>query len=208
VKRRERRSCLLIPGTTESSALSALDGSADEVIVDFASVPPRDKTDFLRLAIARAIQDSTHEPLIAVRINAPSTQWFTEDIIQFVLTIWSGLDAMVVPRVGGLDDVRAAAELLDEIETEFPVAHPIALEIGLERLPSVSEIDEFVGASDRVDALVLDAATTPGQRRDVIRHASSIGVQVIAGLGSGLSVADARRSGFAGAWTPAGAAAR
>ena len=192
---RLRRACLLVPGDALPPLAPA--AGADELILDVHAIPDRAKTDFLRLAVAAAIAKGHLAPTTTIRINHASTRWFMEDVIQFVLAIGSGVDCMVVPGVRGAGDVLAAAELLEEIETEFPVERPIGLEAAVDPATGRDVLEEIARASTRLEALVVDAGGDPAE---VIACAAAHGLAAVDGtLSARLSRAPSRA--LAGAWT-------
>lgn len=108
---RPRRSCLYMPGTNTRAHEKARELAADVVIFDLEdSVAPEAKPgarDQVRAAIAAG---GFGRREIAIRVNAMDTPWAEDDLRAAAI---SGAGAIVLPKVSGPEDVRAAAELLD-----------------------------------------------------------------------------------------------
>jgi citrate lyase beta subunit len=156
--KRLRRAVVVVPVISRAALAHASEIDADEVVLDLEAIPAHEKTDFLRVAVADAINATRwRAPTIAVQVNLQGTRWFDEDLIQLVMLVGSGIDCMVVPNVTSVENVRAASELLDEIEFEFPVENRIGLEVRIGSSQGLMLIEQIVAASERLEAVVFDA---------------------------------------------------
>jgi citrate lyase beta subunit len=162
---------------------------AGEVIVDLHDLPPAAKSDFLRLDVVAFLAAIDHAQT-AIQINAPGTRWFDEDIIQIVMALGYALGGLVVPRVRHTEDLRAAAELLDEIEHEFPVVRPLALQARV----GDARVAESIAEAPRLTALIVDSDDEGTQAR-ALAVARERGLAAVGGPG-------VRPAFLPGAWTP------
>ena len=164
-----RRSCLTVPGSSErfiakASSLSAnAAGSApDEVILDLEdSVAPAAK-DHARVLVAAALDDRWRGPgerLIAVRINGATSPWAYRDVIQIVERSGANLDAIVLPKVSGPDQVVWLDILLSQVERAAGLTPGgIAIEAQIEDAAGLAAVDQIAVASARLAALVFGPA--------------------------------------------------
>ncbi len=127
---------------------------ADEIVIDLEdAVAPADKTDATRQRVATAVlAGEWRAPTIAVRVNAPRSQWFMDDLDQVVQAAGEAIDCIVVPKVESVDDVAMVAELLDSRGPS------IGLEVQIESARGMVEVERIAGASPRVEALVFGPA--------------------------------------------------
>ncbi|MDH3239561.1 MAG: CoA ester lyase [Alphaproteobacteria bacterium] len=108
---RPRRSCLYMPGTNSRAHEKARELAADVVIFDLEdSVAPAAKAGARDQVVAAIAAGGFGRREIAIRVNAMGTPW-AEDDLRAAAACQAG--AVVLPKVSGPDDVRAAAELLD-----------------------------------------------------------------------------------------------
>jgi len=130
------RSYLFVPGNRPDRFEKALAAGADAVIIDLEdAVPPEAK------AAARATLASwlTPQHPVVVRINAPGTLWFAEDV---ALCALSGVDAVMVPKAERVADLQRIATVavtrpilpLVETATGFENARALARAEGVQRL--------------------------------------------------------------------------
>jgi len=130
------RSYLFVPGNRPERFDKALAAGADAVIIDLEdAVPPESKVE-ARAAVARWL---TPQHAVVVRINAPGTLWFAEDV---ALCALAGVDAVMVPKAERTAELQRIATvavgraLLPLIETAsgFENARALARVEGVQRL--------------------------------------------------------------------------
>jgi citrate lyase beta subunit len=158
--------------------------AVDEVVVDLTAVPPGERTDFLRLQVATAIGGTTwRAPTVSVQIAPFGTMLFDEDIIQLIMFLGGGLDSLVVPEVGNAEPLVAASELLDEIESEFPVDRHLRLKGRISGAVDTARMADIVAATPRLVEVVFDAdvrsASTEPELLSVVRRA---GISAVRGM--------------------------
>jgi citrate lyase subunit beta/citryl-CoA lyase len=171
--------CVLVSAVDTERIGTVFAAAPAEVVVDLTGAPPEARDDFLRLRVVEAI-GAGNDSVASIQINRPGTRWFDEDIIQIVMAVELGIDCFVVPHTECAEHVRAAAELLTEIETEFPVARPIGLEARLQSEAGIEAVDAIASASDRLRALVVDVPSVTAWERAALA-ASAAGLDLVAG---------------------------
>jgi citrate lyase subunit beta/citryl-CoA lyase len=174
--------CVLVSAVDTERIGAVFAAAPAEVVVDLAGAPPEARDDFLRLRVVEAI-GAEHDSVASIQINRPGTRWFDEDIIQIVMAVELGVDCFVVPHTECAEHVRAAAELLIEIEAEFPVSQPIGLEARLQSEAGIKAVDAIASASDRLRALVVDVPSVTAWERAAVA-ASAAGLDLVAGPSS------------------------
>ena len=130
------RSYLFVPGNRPERFDKALAAGADAVIVDLEdAVPPESKVE-ARAAVAGWL--SARHPVL-VRINAPGTAWFGEDL---ALCAMAGVAGVMIPKAENITDLQRIATvalqrpLFPLIETAqgFDHARVLARAEGVQRL--------------------------------------------------------------------------
>jgi citrate lyase subunit beta/citryl-CoA lyase len=103
------RSALFVPGDRPELAPKALRSGADLVVLDLEdAVPPAGKAaarDSVRQAVA---EQAVAGRRLAVRVNAPGTEWFAAD----AAALPDGIDAVVVPKLESAEQLAGVAEAL------------------------------------------------------------------------------------------------
>jgi citrate lyase subunit beta/citryl-CoA lyase len=130
------RSYLFVPGNRPDRFDKAFASGADAVIIDLEdAVPPESKVE-ARAAVARWLAPDRE---VVVRINAPGTLWFGEDV---ALCALAGVAAVMVPKAERTADLQRIATvavgspLLPLIESAagFENARALASVEGVQRL--------------------------------------------------------------------------
>ncbi len=99
------RSYLFVPGSRPERFDKALGAGADAVIVDLEdAVPMQDKAG-ARAALARWLAPSH---TVVVRINAPDTEWFGDDL---ALCASPGVAAVIVPKAEHVQSLQQVARV-------------------------------------------------------------------------------------------------
>jgi citrate lyase subunit beta/citryl-CoA lyase len=94
-----------------------------------------------------------------VRVNGALTRWAYRDVIDIVEQAGQHLDAIVLPKVSGPDQVAWLDLLLGQVEqaTALPAGR-IGIEAQIEDARGLAEVDAIAGASPRLEALVFGPA--------------------------------------------------
>lgn len=133
---RPRRSALYLPASNERAIAKARTLAADIVILDLEdAVAPEMKVEARAAAVAAVREGGFGDREVAIRANGLDTEWGADDLAAIAA---SGADAVLVPKVSSVDDIRrcqqalsgapAAMQLWAMIETCacIPALDPIA----------------------------------------------------------------------------------
>jgi citrate lyase subunit beta / citryl-CoA lyase len=131
----------------------------DEVILDLEdSVAPGAK-DEARATLIEVLGRPDWQPrTVAVRINAVGTPWSRGDVEGLVSRAAERIDALVVPKVEDVEQLRLIDDRLSELERHAGRSTPIAIEALIETALGLRNIDAIAAATDRLDALILGPA--------------------------------------------------
>lgn len=115
---RPRRSVLYVPASNEKALSKIGTLSCDAVVIDLEDAVAPDEKEAARERL-RALFAGDARPACetAIRVNALSSRWGTEDLLAARACL---PDAIVLPKVDGPDDIVAAGEALEE--TDAPEA--------------------------------------------------------------------------------------
>jgi citrate lyase subunit beta/citryl-CoA lyase len=157
---RSRRSCLAVPGSSPRFLEKAQGLNADHVLLDLEdAVAPEAKRD-ARAHVAAALRAGHWAGKVTtVRVNGALTGWAYRDVIDIVEQAGQHLDAIVLPKVSGPDQVAWLDLLLGQVEqaTGLPAGR-IGIEAQIEDASGLAEVDAIAGASPRLEALVFGPA--------------------------------------------------
>ncbi|MDR7272988.1 citrate lyase subunit beta/citryl-CoA lyase [Pelomonas saccharophila] len=152
------RSKLFVPGARAELFDKALNGVADALSFDLEdAVLPESKLSAradVAAALARAAA-MPRRPLIIVRVNAPGTPWFEDDLRAL---IQPGLDWINLPKAESEADVLHAARLLGDLEAAAEHARPIGLLVNIESAAALQRAARIGAAHPRVAGLQLGLA--------------------------------------------------
>ena len=157
---RLHRSELAVPGSNERMLEKAPESGADVVFLDLEdAVAPDDKVQ-ARANVITALNDYDWSGCsVSVRINGLDTYWCYRDIIEVVEQAGDKLDAILIPKVSGPEDVHMVATLLDQIEVASKIDRPIALYVLIETALGMANVEAIAAAHpERLEALVFGVA--------------------------------------------------
>jgi len=142
------RSFLFAPANVPRRVEKSLGLEADAVILDLEdSVPPQEKP-----ASRARVVDAARQPrrgLLYVRVNAPSTPYCYEDLVE---TVGPGLDGVVVPKIESAADLHAIDWLMANLERARGLA-----EGALDLMPQI----ETAAGVQRVDRILQARSLRP-----------------------------------------------
>jgi citrate lyase subunit beta/citryl-CoA lyase len=114
------RSLLFVPGDSERKLARAERSGADALILDLEdAVAPSEKAKARGMAAAVTGSGEARPFRLLVRVNALDTGLALEDL---AAVVGPGLDAVVIPKANGLDDVRRVGDWLDALEVKAGMA--------------------------------------------------------------------------------------
>ena len=153
------RSLLYVPANRREWVANApTKFDADGVIFDLEDAVPVDEKEAARTVVADAL-DGFDDPdaAITVRVNPPDTGLFEADLDAVVR---EGLDAVVLPKLSAVDDVRRADHVLAYLERVRGIEGRVELVALPETADAFRRAYDRCAASDRVTALA--GATSKG----------------------------------------------
>src|SRR4051794_14666620 len=122
-----RRCELSVPGNSLKMISKAAGLEVDEVLIDLEdSVAPEGRAEARQNIITAARELDWGNKRLAWRINAVSTQFFYQDLIEVVEEAGNRLQAVIVPKVNRPEEVYTVAALLSAIEAAKGYDHAIA----------------------------------------------------------------------------------
>jgi citrate lyase subunit beta/citryl-CoA lyase len=186
---RPRRSVLYMPGSNGRALEKGRALAADGLILDLEdAVAPSAKEDARRLVVEAVGRGGYGFRELVVRVNGLATPWGAEDL---AAAARSGADAVLLPKVEGAAEVRAAVAALEA------AGAPPSLDLWclIETPRGVLAAAEIAAASPRLACLVLGtsdlvkdlrARHTPA-RTEVL---ASLGLVLLAARAHGLAALD------------------
>lgn len=151
---RLRRSALFIAGSDDDALAHAGAAGADTLILDLEdTVAPARKLDARRLVVACLRARSGEATEYAVRVNAPASAAFRDDVDAVVA---AGADALVVPKTQSADTLQEIDTWLGSLEQRHGRRTASVRLLPLIETPAgVLNAPAIAVASPRIDALVL-----------------------------------------------------
>jgi len=123
-----------------------------------------------RATVVKALLDNQWpDKIVSVRVNAATTNWFEEDVIEVVRGAGARIDTIVLPKVESAQDVRLLAMLLTRTERRHGLARAIGIEPQIESAHGLRFVEEIAEADERVESLTFGPAD----------YAASIGSPVL-----------------------------
>ena len=154
---RARRSCHVVPGSSERMLARAAGLAADEVILDLEdSVAAGRKGDAVRAAVAAAA-GGLRARTRAVRVNPVDTPHHHRDVVGVLERAGAAIDVIVVPKVDDVSHVTFADHLIGALEAELRLpAGGIGLEVQIETARALAGVEAIAAACPgRLEALVV-----------------------------------------------------
>jgi len=155
---RLRRSLLFVPGAERRKLERACGAGADTLLLDLEdSVAPAQKAD-ARQQVAAALRAGMFgETEAAVRVNAPGTPYFEDDVESMVL---AGARVLLLPKSETPGGVRAVVERLERLEGTIPDAResPVQLLLLVESPAGITGALALGRSAPRVEALCFGHA--------------------------------------------------
>jgi citrate lyase subunit beta/citryl-CoA lyase len=151
------RSLLFVPGDSERKFAKATGVGADALILDLEdSVAPPQKS-AARGRVAELLSDASPRAWsFFVRINALDTGLALDDLAAVTRP---GLDAILVPKANGAEDIVRFGHYLDALETKagMPVGSVKIAVVATETARAMFELGSYTSALSRVVALTWGA---------------------------------------------------
>ena len=171
---RPRRSALYMPGANERALEKAKGLAADALILDLEdAVAPDAKAEARERVCAAASSGEYGRREIAIRANGLDTEWHAGDVAAIAA---AGPDAIVVPKIDSVDDVRSVEAALEA----GGAPERTKIWAMLETPVAMLHAEAITGSSERLTVLVMgtnDLAKELRAERVPSRH------PLLAGLG-------------------------
>ncbi len=146
---RPRRSVLYMPGANERALEKAKGLAADALILDLEdAVAPNAKDEARERVCTAASSGEYGRREIAIRANGIGTQWHDADVAAVAA---AGPDAIVVPKIDSVDDVRAIETALERAGAPDRTAIWAMVETPVAMLHA----EEIARSSERLAVLVM-----------------------------------------------------
>src|SRR5918997_1514193 len=149
------RSLLAVPATRRKMVEKALASEADAVFLDLEDAVAPDSKAAARGDVASALKelDWRGRPTL-FRANALDTPYFYRDLIEVVEEAGDSLDAVMVPKVNGPEDLHVVATLLAQLELATGLERGrIRIEAQVESAEGLTNVDAIARATGRLEAL-------------------------------------------------------
>ncbi|MDH3687073.1 MAG: CoA ester lyase [Myxococcales bacterium] len=99
------------------------------------------------------------------RVNSLDSPWFLDDMLTLVGEAGDKLDVVMIPKVEGDWDIHFVDQLLAQLEAKHKLKKPILIHAILETALGVTNVDQIVSASPRMQGLSLGPADLAASRR-------------------------------------------
>lgn len=149
------RSKLFVPGGRPELFAKAAASRADALSLDLEDAVPVELKEKARSAVAKFIRaDSTRAlaKAIIVRVNAPGTPWF-EDDLQAVAC--DRLALLNLPKIESADDLLVVVRAIERAEATNAVATPLKLLVNIETPKALANAAAIASAHPRVAGLQI-----------------------------------------------------
>jgi citrate lyase subunit beta / citryl-CoA lyase len=148
---------LVVPGSSERMLVKARKLAIDEVVIDLEdAVVPKRKAEALHSVVAAISEHRFAAGSLLVRVNAIGSPFVHTELI--ALAQAEQLDGVVIPKVESAGDLAFVDRLLDSAEKAAARSAPLKTHALIETAGGVTNLNEIVGESDRLEALILGYA--------------------------------------------------
>ena len=186
---RPRRSILYMPGSNARALEKAKGLPADGFIFDLEDAVAPDAKELAREQVCAAAQSGAYGGReLVIRANGLDTPWGRDDL---AAVAQAAPDAVLVPKVDGPDDIRAAEDIL----TAAGAPDSTAVWAMMETPRGMLHADAIAASSPRLACLVVGTADLVKDLRaehtaDRLPVLPSLGLCVLAARAHGLAVLD------------------
>jgi citrate lyase subunit beta/citryl-CoA lyase len=143
-----RRSVLYVPGSNARALEKARTLGADALVLDLEDAVAPDAKDSAREQVCRALKTGFGRREVAVRINAPDTEWGEHDLTEVAA---AAPDAVLVPKVYSARDIHRVQHRLDHLNE----AKSISIWAMVETPRAILDISGIADAGGRLCCLIF-----------------------------------------------------
>ena len=176
-KIRPRRCQISVPASSKKMIEKASSIRVDGVILDLEDSVAPDQKESARYQIIDGLKQLDWKASsVSVRINATTTEWCHEDIIELLSHCSEKIATLIVPMVNTPNDLIFVETLIKQLAIKNSSATEIGLEGLIETVEGLSNIDEIAQSSEKLEALILgmgDYAASQRMRINTIGDVSS-----------------------------------
>jgi len=157
MKLRLNRSELAVPGFRTELFEKAAKSNCDVIFLDLEdSVDIKEKKN-ARSNVIEAINDiDWNNKTLSVRVNAPSTSFFKDDLEQILENANNNLDLLMIPKAENVSDIKKIDKIISFYEKEKKIS--VGIELIIETTKGLINIENLAKASQRNEALHFGAA--------------------------------------------------
>ena len=174
---RPRRCQISVPASSKKMIEKASSIRVDGVILDLEDSVAPDQKESARYQIIDGLKHLDWKASsVSVRINATTTEWCHEDIIELLSHCSEKIATLIVPMVNTPNDLIFVETLIKQLAIKHSSATEIGLEGLIETVEGLSNIDEIAQSSEKLEALILgmgDYAASQRMRINTIGDVSS-----------------------------------
>jgi len=174
---RPRRCQLSVPASSQKMIEKASSIKVDGIILDLEDSVAPDQKEAARHQIIEGLKQLDWKASsVSIRINATTTEWCHQDIIELVSNCSEKIATLIVPMVNTSNDLLFVETLIEQLAIKHSSATEIGLEGLIETVEGLSNVDEIAQSSEKLEALVLgmgDYAASQRMRINTIGDASS-----------------------------------
>jgi citrate lyase subunit beta/citryl-CoA lyase len=150
-----RRSGLTTPGIDPSMMAKAAGSDADGVTLDLEDGVAESEKERARERVIGALRDlDWGEKTVSVRPNPLEHPAGLRDVVEVVERAGETLDALVIPKVRGPEDVYTVGKLLDGLSAGSG-ERDVGISVIIEEVEALARIDAVLGAHQRVESVSL-----------------------------------------------------
>ncbi|MBP2476483.1 citrate lyase subunit beta/citryl-CoA lyase [Crossiella equi] len=159
-RRRSRRSCLAVPGSSQKMIDKARTLPADQVFLDLEDAcAPLAKPEARKTIVAALNEGGWEGKTRVVRVNDLTTEWTYRDVVEVVEGAGANLDCIMLPKVQTAEQVAWLDLTLTQIEKTmgYEVGR-IGIEAQIENARGLVEVDKIAEASPRIETIIFGPA--------------------------------------------------
>jgi len=139
---------------------------ADIVLGNLEDAIPADSKEAARAGLVRVGKEmDLGDAQLWTRVNSLDSPWVLDDLITLVSEIGDKLDVIMIPKVEGPEDIHYVDRILAQLEARAGLREPLLVHAILETAKGMSNIEEIVTASPRMQGLSLGPADLAASRR-------------------------------------------
>jgi (3S)-malyl-CoA thioesterase len=183
------RSLLYLPASKDRALAKAADLPADGLIFDLEDAVAPDEKQRARLLLAAALNSTDYgQRLRLVRVNGRETAWGAEDLAVFAGH--PGVDALLIPKVNGPEDLEAAAGLAPG----KPLWAMMETALGMLNAAAIAAHPALAGMVMGTNDLARELGSRP--RADRLALQTGLGLCVLAARAQGRVIVDGVYNAF------------